>query len=63
MSDNHNSRLATIKIPVYLGNGVNYSDQGGPDGYRSTSEEINENERGKQNPSYYLLLFVFKLLC
>jgi len=33
--------LATIKIPVFLRGLIDYPGQGGLDGNRSTSEEIN----------------------
>ena len=48
ISDNYNSRLATVKIPVFLRGLIDYSGQGGPDGHRSTSEEINgDTKQGK----------------
>jgi hypothetical protein len=48
ISDNYNSRLTTVKIPVFLRGLIDYSGQGGPDGHRSTSEEINgDTKQGK----------------
>lgn len=48
ISDNYNSRLTTVKIPVFLRGLIDYPGQGGPDGHRSTSEEINgDTEQGK----------------
>ena len=40
--DTINSRSTTIRIPVFLGDLLNHPGQGGPDGNRSTSEEIND---------------------
>ena len=48
ISDNYNSRLTTVKIPVFLRGLIDYPGQGGPDGHRSTSEEINgDTKQGK----------------
>jgi len=48
ISDNYNSRLTTVKIPVFLRGLIDYPGQGGLDGHRSTSEEINgDTEQGK----------------
>gem|GEM_PF-5612990 len=41
ISDNHTTRTTTNKIPVFFRGLVDYPGQGGLDGNRSTSEEIN----------------------
>lgn len=48
ISDNHNTRVTTNKIPVFFRGLVDYPGQGGLDGNRSTSKEINGiSEEGK----------------
>lgn len=41
ISDNHTTRTTTNKIPAFFRGLVDYPGQGGLDGNRSTSEEIN----------------------
>jgi len=41
ISDNHTTRTTTNRIPVFFRGLVDYPGQGGLDGNRSTSEEIN----------------------
>jgi len=41
ISDNHKTRVTTNKIPAFFWGLVDYPGQGGLDGNRSTSEEIN----------------------
>jgi hypothetical protein len=49
ISDNYNSRLTTIIIPVFLRGLVDYPGQGGLDDNRSTSEEINGATKQRKN--------------